>query len=74
MNKKQYNVLAWSFLVLGFILIGLDSFFNSCLNILTDVSVYSIHCIISAEILEPFIYISYFLWIVFLIIGKLEKN
>ena len=87
MNKKQWKVLAWSCLILGMLFAGLDLGNNSCLNYILDshltnlgvseVSTYSpfdTWCIVNAEIYEPFIYLSYFFWIIFLILGWMEKN
>jgi len=54
MNEKQWFVLAWSCLILGFMFLGLD------------------HA--HTEIYEPFIYLSYALWIVFIILGFMERK
>ena len=79
MNKKQWLVLAWSFLIIGFMFIGLDRMNGMCLNakisqMSQDLDLGDVWCVVNAEIYEPFIYLFYTLFVVFLICGGLEKE
>ena len=89
MNRKQWGVFAWGFLLLGLLFIGIDSLNNNCFNLKLELSLMNMRlgtpiqdnldfadvwCVVNSEIYEPFIYISYFLWIVFLICGWLEPK
>ena len=87
MNRKQWVVLTWSFVLIGFMFIGLDQMNGSCLNaflefniisakqgIPTDLVLSDIWCVVNSEMFEPFIYLSYALSIVFMILGLMEKK
>ena len=78
MNKKQWYVLSWSFMILGILFIWLDTMNGVCLSALfssvSELSFADIHCVVNSEMYEPFIYISYFFWIVFMILGWMEKK
>ncbi len=58
MNK--YFVLSWGFMLIGFMFIGLDSIYRGMP--------------IQGEIYEPFIYLSYALWLLFMFMGFMEKK
>ena len=81
MKRNQWFVLAWSFMLIGMMFIALDTMNSHCLD--TKISLISlgseldlsdVWCVINAEILEPFIYLSYALWIVFMILGFMENK
>lgn len=78
MNRNQWLVLAWSCMIIGILFIGLDMTKGSCLNInqisSEPVNLSDVWCIVNAEIYEPFIYMFYSLWIVFLILAWLEPK
>ena len=87
MNKKQWFALAFSFMLIGFMFIGLDQMNGSCLNaflefniiqakqgIPTDLVLSDIWCVVNSEMYEPFIYLFHALWIVFMILGFMEKK
>ena len=81
MNRKQYFVLAWSFMLIGMMFIGLDLIANRCLNfVMNNIEqsyahvVSSTYCLIESAMFEPFIYLSYALVVVFMILGFMEKE
>ena len=75
MNRNQWFVLAWGFMILGIFFISIDTLTTSCLGVSDDmVSVYEVYCVVNAEMYEPFIYLTYFLFIVFMICGFLEPK
>ena len=80
MNKKQRYVLAWSCMIIGIMFIGLDTMNTSCLNAkmleitFEPADIFDVWCVVNAEIYEPFIYLSYALWIVFMICAWLEPK
>ena len=58
MNK--YFVLSWGFMLIGFMFIGLDSIYRGMP--------------IQGEIYEPFIYLYYALWLLFMFMAFMEKT
>ena len=79
MKRNQWFVLAWSFMIIGIMFIGLDTMNTSCLNAkmlgtLEPADIGDVWCVVNAEIYEPFIYLSYALFVVFLILGFMEKK
>ncbi|MCD4759460.1 hypothetical protein K8R33_01060 [archaeon] len=79
MKKKQWFTLAWLCMGMGIFFILIDTMNGSCLysTILSsgpNISVSDVHCVINSEIYEPFIYFSYALWLIFIIMGVKEKK
>ena len=75
MNKSQWFVLSWSCMIIGVIFIAIDSFSTRCINLISEqLSIYDVWCVVNAEIYEPFIYMFYMLFIVFMILGFMEKK
>ena len=80
MNRKQWFVLAWSCMIIVIIFIGIDTMNNHCFNAemskmsFEPADISDVWCVVNAEIYEPFIYLFYSLWIVFMICGFLEPT
>ena len=88
MNRKQCFTLAWAFIIIGMIFIGIDMSNNHCLNTSLEIetiqimrgivnepmSIGDIWCVVNSEMYEPFITLSYLLGIVFMVMGFLEKK
>ena len=87
MNRKQYFVLAWSFMLIGMMFIGIDTMYTHTLNTALEIDtlqimsginepadIGTIWIVVNAEIYEPFIYLSYVLFVVFMILGFMEKK
>ena len=80
MKRSQWFTLAWSCMIIGMIFIGIDLMNNQCLNLMLEnptfepTSLFNTWCVINSEIYEPFTYLSYMLWIVFLTLGFMEKK
>lgn len=80
MNRKQWFALAWSCMLIGMMFIGIDNMNNHCLNARIDYVPYGeldisdVWCVVNAEIYEPFIYLSYALFVVFYILGFMENK
>jgi len=75
MNKNQYSALSWSFFVFGFILI----YFHLITpvpfgGIEGSTSPYHTYLAVKSALLFAMIFISYFLGVVFQIIGWLEPK
>lgn len=75
MNRKQWFVLAVGFMVIQNIFIFMDSTSPFSCGIegkpLTTTDVW---CVINAEMFDPFIWLTGFLWVLFFILGFLEKK
>ncbi len=77
MNKIQWFVLAFGFMLIGLFFIYEDSQFRSCLEVATiseELDSGDVWCIINGEIRDPFIPVTYFLFILFMICGFLEPS
>ena len=80
MDRKQWFVLAFSFMLIGIMFIGLDRMNGMCLDwkmsetTFEPADIGDVWCVVNAEIYEPFIYLSYSLFVVFMILGFMEKN
>ena len=76
MNRKQYFEISWCFLVFGIFLIYYDISINSLGTELAysgsgPISNFGIHTAVFDALIDVLIIISYFLWIVFQILGWL---
>ncbi|HDZ27931.1 hypothetical protein LCGC14_1005720 [marine sediment metagenome] len=80
MNRKQWFVLAWSCMIIGILFIGLDTMNGGCLRAKMSsltaepADLGDVWCVVNSEMYEPFIYLAYMLWVVFLILGFLEPK
>ena len=81
MKRNQWFVLAFSFMMIGIMFIGLDLIANRCLNfVMNNIEqsyahvVSSTYCLIESAMFEPFIYLSFALVLVFMILGFMEKK
>lgn len=79
MNKKQWHTLSILSMVIMVIFIRIDLVNNSCLDLALEyttstIGIYDVWCIINSEMYEPFIYLSFMLSGVFLILGLLESK
>jgi len=75
MNRKQWFVLAFGFLVMQIIFISMDSMSPlSCGMEGKPLDTGDVWCVINAEMFDPFIWLTGFLWIIFVIIGFLEPK
>ena len=75
MNRKQWFVLAFGFMLMGLIFISMDSMSPFSCGIEGEpLDVGDVWCVINAEMFDPFIWLSYFLFVIFLICGFLEPK
>jgi len=73
MNRKQYFAVGWCFLALGFFLIYWDMAFNQIMIYGTGtISAAGVHFAVFDALMDMSIIISYFLFVVFQILGWLE--
>lgn len=73
MNRKQYFAVGWCFLAFGFFLIYYDlTFMNLGVYGLGSLTAGAIHFAIKDAFIDVMIILSYFLFVVFQILGWLE--
>lgn len=79
MNRKQYLAVSWCFMVFGILLIYYDLGLGSlgtelAYTISSSVSNFGIHIAVFDALIDMSIIVSYFLFVVFQILGWLEKS
>ena len=75
MNRNQWFRLAFGFMAIMIVLISLDVFSPlSCGMMDRPLTTGDVWCVIQAEMYDPFIMIFGMLWILFIILGFLEKK